>query len=200
MLTCKHATPSSVRARGTYRCKIAVISRNLPSARQLPSATRGPEEPSSTSQTPGRQPLPLPSEPSSEQRPGSAGNQETLATQAAKWAAEVVASPLFYLVAGLAAIKLLSLTGLEDGVTIFLFAALPITALTALSKSSLGKQVQQQLESKLPELQARAEALRRAHQQARRRSPWCVRLATAVKPATDPWVVRDAERGTCIRH
>ncbi|EFJ42774.1 hypothetical protein VOLCADRAFT_66679, partial [Volvox carteri f. nagariensis] len=55
---------------------------------------------------------------------------------------------------------------------IFVFAALPITALTALSKSSVGKQVQQQLEARLPELRAEAERQRQAHQQARQRSKW----------------------------
>jgi hypothetical protein len=58
----------------------------------------------------------------------------------AQLAAEIVASPIFYLVAGLVAIKLVSSTGEQAG-SILVFAALPITALTALSKSSLGKQV-----------------------------------------------------------
>ncbi|KAG2449203.1 hypothetical protein HYH02_005950 [Chlamydomonas schloesseri] len=116
-----------------------------------------------------------PSGPSSEQPAPAdaprASEPETLTTRAAKLAAEVVASPVFYLVAGLLAIKLVASTG-EDGATIFIFAALPITALTALSKSSVGKQVQEQLEAKLPELQAAAEKTRAAHAEARARSQW----------------------------
>ncbi|GFH14944.1 chlorophyll a-b binding protein, chloroplastic [Haematococcus lacustris] len=41
--------------------------------------------------------------------------------------------------AGLAAIQLVSSTGEQAG-SILVFAALPVTALTALSKSQLGKQ------------------------------------------------------------
>jgi hypothetical protein len=44
-----------------------------------------------------------------------------LATSAAQWVAEVVASPVFYLVAGLAAVKLIASTG-EEWLPIFLFA------------------------------------------------------------------------------
>ncbi|PNG99494.1 Chlorophyll a-b binding protein, chloroplastic, partial [Tetrabaena socialis] len=44
--------------------------------------------------------------------------------------------------------------------------------LTALSKSSVGKEVQQQLEAKLPELQAQAQLQRESHEQARARSSW----------------------------
>lgn len=61
-------------------------------------------------------------------------------TGAAALLAEVVASPLFYLVGGLAAIKLVSSFG-ETAGSILLFASAPITLLTALSKSSLGEQV-----------------------------------------------------------
>jgi hypothetical protein len=73
--------------------------------------------------------------------------------------------------AGLIAIKLVASTG-ESAASIFIFAALPITALTALSKSSLGKQVQQQLEGRLPQLQAEAEQVRQQHAAARDRSGW----------------------------
>ncbi len=78
-------------------------------------------------------------EPSSRQG-GPAPSQETVSTQLARLSAEIVASPLFYVAAGLVAIKLVASTG-EQSVSILVFAALPITALTALSKSSLGKQV-----------------------------------------------------------
>ena len=67
-----------------------------------------------------------------------ASEEEPLSTRAAQLAAQVVASPLFYLVAGLVAIKLVSETG-EQGVSILVFAALPVTLLTALSKSELGQ-------------------------------------------------------------
>ncbi|KAG2436254.1 hypothetical protein HXX76_006565 [Chlamydomonas incerta] len=120
-------------------------------------ASQGPDGPSSEPQAPAD--APRSSEP------------ETLTTRAAKLAAEIVASPIFYLVAGLLAIKLVASTG-EDGATIFIFAALPVTALTALSKSSVGKQVQEQLEAKLPQLQAAAEKTRAAHTEARRQSKW----------------------------
>ncbi|KAG2491962.1 hypothetical protein HYH03_009693 [Edaphochlamys debaryana] len=96
---------------------------------------------------------------------------ESLTAKAAQLAAEVVASPLFYLAAGLLAVGLVSQTG-ENEAAIFIFAALPITALTALSKSDVGKEVQAQLEAKLPELQAEAEATRAAHEAARLRSQW----------------------------
>ncbi|KAL6754338.1 chlorophyll a/b-binding protein [Haematococcus lacustris] len=96
---------------------------------------------------------------------------DSLATKSAGWAAQAVASPLFYLVAGLAAIQLVSSTGEQAG-SILVFAALPVTALTALSKSQLGKQVQDALAAQLPQLQAEAEALRAEHTAARKRSAW----------------------------
>jgi hypothetical protein len=71
---------------------------------------------------------------------GQPQQPESLSTRAAQLAAEAVASPIFYLAAGLLAIKLVSSTG-DSGLATFVFAALPITALTGLSKSSLGKQV-----------------------------------------------------------
>jgi len=97
--------------------------------------------------------------------------EQSLATRAAQLAAEVVASPIFYLVAGLVAVKLVSSTGEQAG-SILILAALPVTALTALSKSSVGKQVQAQLEARLPELEAEAATLREAHQTAQASSPW----------------------------
>ncbi|GAX78304.1 hypothetical protein CEUSTIGMA_g5746.t1 [Chlamydomonas eustigma] len=104
---------------------------------------------------------------------GSPGMQGASAsTMAAKWVAEVVASPLFYLVAGFIAIKLVESTG-EQSLSIFIFAALPVTLLTALSNSSLGKKVQEQLMAKLPELDAKADALKARHEEARgRMSQW----------------------------
>jgi hypothetical protein len=64
--------------------------------------------------------------------------------------------------AGLLTIKLVSSTG-EQASGILIAAAAPVTLLTALSKSSLGKQVQDSLNEKLPQLQADAEALRQQH-------------------------------------
>lgn len=66
------------------------------------------------------------------------------------------------LLPGLATIKLVSSTG-EQASGILVAAAAPVTLLTALSKSSLGKQVQDSLNQKLPQLQAEAEALRQQH-------------------------------------
>lgn len=63
---------------------------------------------------------------------------------------------------GLLTIKLVSSTG-EQASGILLAAAAPVTLLTALSKSSLGKQVQDKLNEKLPQLQAEAAALKQQH-------------------------------------
>ncbi|GBF91914.1 chlorophyll a,b-binding protein [Raphidocelis subcapitata] len=109
--------------------------------------------------------------PEAPQAGAGAGGSGSAATSAAKLVAEVVASPIFYLVAGLVAIKLVASTG-EQSLSIFLFAAAPITLLTALSKSSLGKQVQDALTEKLPQLEAEAEATRQRHAAARAASPW----------------------------
>jgi light-harvesting complex II chlorophyll a/b binding protein 7 len=113
--------------------------------------------------------------PSSSSSSSSSGSSsappDSAATFLAKLAAEIVASPLFYLVAGLIAIKLVASTG-ESAASIFIFAALPVTALTALSKSSLGKEVQAQLEARLPQLQAEAQAVLQQHAEARQRSSW----------------------------
>lgn len=92
-------------------------------------------------------------------------------TRLARLAAEAVASPVFYLIAGLLAVKLVAATG-EQAPAILVFAALPVTALTALSKSSLGKAVQASLEAQLPSLQAEADARRAAQAKARRASPF----------------------------
>jgi light-harvesting complex II chlorophyll a/b binding protein 7 len=64
--------------------------------------------------------------------------------------------------AGLLTIKLVSSTG-EQASGILLAAAAPVTLLTALSKSSLGKQVQDGLNEKLPQLEAEAAALKQQH-------------------------------------
>lgn len=67
-----------------------------------------------------------------------------------------------HLLTGLVTIKLVSSTG-EQASGILVAAAAPVTLLTALSKSSLGKQVQDSLNDKLPALQAEAEALKQRH-------------------------------------
>lgn len=64
--------------------------------------------------------------------------------------------------AGLLTIKLVSSTG-EQSSAILIAAAAPVTLLTALSKSSLGKQVQDSLNQKLPQLEAEAAALKQQH-------------------------------------
>ena len=76
-----------------------------------------------------------------------------MATTAARVAAEVVASPIFYLFAGLATVKLITSTG-EQTAGILLAAAAPVTLLTALSKSDVGRRVQERLEERLPLLRA----------------------------------------------
>lgn len=63
---------------------------------------------------------------------------------------------------GLLTIKLVSSTG-EQASGILLAAAAPVTLLTALSKSSLGQQVQDKLNEKLPQLQAEADTLKAQH-------------------------------------
>lgn len=76
--------------------------------------------------------------------------------------------------AGLITIKLVSSTG-EQASGILLAAAAPVTLLTALSKSSLGKQVQDSLNEKLPQLQAEAAALKQQHAgETVGRAEWCV--------------------------
>lgn len=67
------------------------------------------------------------------------------------------------LATGLLTIKLVSSTG-EQASGILIAAALPVTLLTALSKSSLGKQVQDSLNQKLPQLEAEAAALKQQHE------------------------------------
>ncbi|PNH05071.1 Chlorophyll a-b binding protein 8, chloroplastic [Tetrabaena socialis] len=104
-------------------------------ARRAPllRASQGPDGPGGPS-------APKEEQPGQPQQPATSPDSDSLTTRVATWAAEVVASPLFYVVAGLIAIKLVSSTG-EDGATILVVAALPVTALTALSKSSVGKEV-----------------------------------------------------------
>jgi hypothetical protein len=69
---------------------------------------------------------------------------------------------LCVIIAGLLTIKLVSSTG-EQASGILIAAAAPVTLLTALSKSSLGKQVQEGLNEKLPQLEAEAAALKQQH-------------------------------------
>jgi len=90
---------------------------------------------------------------------------------AAQLLAEVVASPVFYLLAGIGAIGALSLTGETVGPVIVL-SALPVVGLTALSKSDLGKQVQVKLEAELPQLEQEAAAQRAGWQAAMSASPY----------------------------
>eukprot|EP00191_Tetraselmis_sp_GSL018_P011844 CAMPEP_0177602236 /NCGR_PEP_ID=MMETSP0419_2-20121207/14745_1 /TAXON_ID=582737 /ORGANISM="Tetraselmis sp., Strain GSL018" /LENGTH=341 /DNA_ID=CAMNT_0019095675 /DNA_START=305 /DNA_END=1327 /DNA_ORIENTATION=- len=85
--------------------------------------------------------------------------------------AEAVASPVFYLIAGLVAIGALSLVGETVGLTIGV-SALPIVGLTLLSKSNLGRRVQEQLEERLPGLEADAAAKKAAWEEAAGRSPF----------------------------
>ncbi|MEW5307110.1 MAG: hypothetical protein WDW36_009527 [Sanguina aurantia] len=94
---------------------------------------------------------------------------DSLSTKLAQSFGAIVASPLFYFVAGAVAIKLVASTG-ESSASILIFAALPVTALTALSKSSIGKSVQLALEAQLPKLSKEAAELRASWGQARTRS------------------------------
>eukprot|EP00877_Chromochloris_zofingiensis_P007106 jgi/Chrzof1/2649/Cz11g23240.t1_LHC15[v5.2] len=145
---------------GSRRCK-KTSSTLVRSRRETKTDSVG-NQPRSSDDTPAQ---------SSSDSSGSSQQAGDIATLAAKLAAEVVASPIFYLVAGLVAIKLVASTGEQAG-SILLFAAAPITLLTALSKSSLGKQVQEALNEKLPVLEAEAQALKQQHTEARLRSPW----------------------------
>jgi light-harvesting complex II chlorophyll a/b binding protein 7 len=103
--------------------------------------------------------------------PPPAADDDRASTRLARLAAEAVASPIFYLFAGLVAVKLVASTG-EQAPAILAFAALPVTALTALSRSPLGAAVQASLEARLPELEAASAERRRAAAEARRASPF----------------------------
>jgi len=85
--------------------------------------------------------------------------QEDIATAFTRNLAEILANPIFYIVGGLAAIKLVSMLGEQVG-TIIVLSATPVVGLTLISKSDVGKKVQEGLESKLPKLNAKAEAAR----------------------------------------
>eukprot|EP00192_Tetraselmis_astigmatica_P012037 CAMPEP_0117671690 /NCGR_PEP_ID=MMETSP0804-20121206/13481_1 /TAXON_ID=1074897 /ORGANISM="Tetraselmis astigmatica, Strain CCMP880" /LENGTH=387 /DNA_ID=CAMNT_0005480193 /DNA_START=40 /DNA_END=1203 /DNA_ORIENTATION=- len=100
---------------------------------------------------------------------GSNGSEDT--TRFAQVFAETIASPVFYLVAGVGAIGALSLTGETVALTVVL-SALPVVGLTLLSKSNVGVEVQRKLEEHLPELEADAEATRQAWREAAQRSPF----------------------------
>eukprot|EP00879_Flechtneria_rotunda_P004588 GHRR01004843.1.p1 GENE.GHRR01004843.1~~GHRR01004843.1.p1 ORF type:complete len:406 (+),score=130.55 GHRR01004843.1:259-1476(+) len=122
------------------------------------------------------QPAPVSESPAQQDAsPSDRGSQaqqpQDLFTAAAKLVAEIVASPIFYLVAGLLTIKLVSSTG-EQATGILIAAAAPVTLLTVLSKSSLGKRVQDNLNDELPRLEAEAAALKQQHGEARQRSRW----------------------------
>merc|ERR1711976_637411 len=92
-------------------------------------------------------------------------------TEFAQLFAETIASPVFYLVAGLLAIGGLSLTGETVALTVIV-SALPVVGLTLLSKSDIGVQVQKQLEEQLPALEAEAEVTRAAWKDAVAASPY----------------------------
>ena len=77
---------------------------------------------------------------------------QTPLAQATALLAKAVANPLFYLVTGLGAVKFVAGSSAENEYGIFALAALPIVALTIISKTEVGMQVQQALESKIPEL------------------------------------------------
>jgi len=118
-------------------------------------------------------------------------DDDTTTTRLARLAAEAVASPVFYLLAGLVAVKLVASTG-EQAPAILVFAALPVTLLTALSKSPLGAAVQASLEARLPALEAEADGRRRAAAEARRASPYFgdarPRLPRAAGGGRAPWL------------
>eukprot|EP00854_Cymbomonas_tetramitiformis_P003677 gene3677-4612_t len=102
---------------------------------------------------------------------------------AAKLLAEIVANPLFYLVAGLGAIKLVASLGEQVGAIVVL-SALPVVGLTLISKSDAGawppddqsltpcKKVEENLKAKLPELEAAAAIQKEAQDAARAKSEW----------------------------
>jgi light-harvesting complex II chlorophyll a/b binding protein 7 len=110
-------------------------------------------------------------DPNDDRDKSSSSSNDTTTTRLARLAAEAVASPVFYLLAGLVAVKLVASTG-EQASSVLVFAALPVTLLTALSKSPLGASVQASLEAKLPELEREADEARRAAAEARRASPF----------------------------
>jgi light-harvesting complex II chlorophyll a/b binding protein 7 len=90
--------------------------------------------------------------------PSSAVPAEESGEAATRMLAETVANPLFYLVGGLVAIKLVASLGEQVGAIVLLSAA-PVVGLTLISKSDAGKKVQEGLEARLPALQADAHAL-----------------------------------------
>eukprot|EP00238_Polyblepharides_amylifera_P004082 CAMPEP_0196590210 /NCGR_PEP_ID=MMETSP1081-20130531/65972_1 /TAXON_ID=36882 /ORGANISM="Pyramimonas amylifera, Strain CCMP720" /LENGTH=360 /DNA_ID=CAMNT_0041913249 /DNA_START=243 /DNA_END=1325 /DNA_ORIENTATION=+ len=90
---------------------------------------------------------------------------------AASVLAKIVANPLFYIVAGIASIKLVASLDEQVGV-IVLLSALPVVGLTLISKSDAGKKVEEALKEKLPELEAAAADMKEEQASARERSPW----------------------------
>ncbi|KAK3251569.1 hypothetical protein CYMTET_39088 [Cymbomonas tetramitiformis] len=99
------------------------------------------------------------------------GQASDTSADAAKLLAEIVANPLFYLVAGLGAIKLVASLGEQVGAIVVL-SALPVVGLTLISKSDAGKKVEENLKAKLPELEAAAAIQKEAQDAARAKSEW----------------------------
>lgn len=106
--------------------------------------------------------------PDSEETPKN--EEQDIATSFTRVLAEIVVNPLFYVVGGLATIKIVSMLG-EQVASIVIISAAPVVGLTLISKSDVGKKVQQGLEAKLPELNAQAEASRAEQLAARQKNP-----------------------------
>lgn len=102
---------------------------------------------------------------------GNGDNSGDIAKRLGKLSADLAVNPLTYLAAIALAVQLVQLLGERD-LTIFVLAAAPIVGLTALSRSPLGSQVQADLNAKLPELEADAEAMKARWADAKARSPY----------------------------
>lgn len=102
---------------------------------------------------------------------GARGEEETgnEALNLTQLLAKVVANPAFYLVGGLAMVKIVGQAD-DSFLPTVLLSASPVVLLTLLSKSDAGKRVQDELEARLPELQREAETAARARTGARERS------------------------------
>eukprot|EP00798_Chlamydomonas_sp_ICE-L_P008897 gene8897-3780_t len=157
---CPHVTPKSVSSRPRALTCSIYKKKVTPVALDLSPATDSAKSKADSS----------PSTSSSDASTSSHSSESNL-TSAATLLAEVVASPLFYAVAGAVAIKLVASTG-EQSASVFIFAATPIVALTLLSKSDLGKKVQASLNERLPELEAEAAVLKTKQAGARSNSTW----------------------------
>ena len=74
-------------------------------------------------------------------------------------AADVAVNPISYLVAIVLCVLFVNQVG-DSNIALLILAALPVVGLTALSKSSAGKQVQDDLERKLPGARAHMNTLK----------------------------------------